>query len=209
MKQYTHYISQGSTPEDHLQNIETICRAGGTCIQLRLKDYSDDIVLETALKAQKICKTHQAIFIINDYVTIAKEIQTDGVHIGKTDMSPLEARKLLGDTFIIGGTANTFEDIEELNAARVDYIGLGPFRSTTTKKNLSPLLHLSGYESISRKVIEAKITVPIVAIGGIQFDDIPLLAETAISGIALSGLLTHAKEPALIINYINHIFNER
>ena len=72
----------------------------------------------------------------------------DGVHLGKNDMSPSDARKILGNGYIIGGTANTLDDIERLIKEGVDYIGLGPFRYTETKKNLSPILGIDGYKKI-------------------------------------------------------------
>lgn len=84
-----------------------------------------------------------------------------------------EARQILGKDFIIGGTANTFEDVQMHYQAGADYIGCGPFRFTTTKKNLSPILGLEGYKAIVSQMKTAGINLPIVAIGGITYDDIP------------------------------------
>jgi thiamine-phosphate pyrophosphorylase len=111
------------------------------------------------------------------------------VHLGKSDMTPVDARQLLGFDFIIGGTANTFEDLMHLIENGVDYIGLGPFRFTTTKKKLSPTLGLEGYQSIFKKMEEADIHFPIVAIGGILEADIPTLKSKGVQGIALAGAI--------------------
>ncbi|UTW66205.1 thiamine phosphate synthase [bacterium SCSIO 12643] len=182
-----YYISQ----EYHLQNIQNVCEAGIRLVQLRAKNLKGQELLELALAAQQICKTHQATFIINDHVALAKEIHADGVHLGQNDISPIEARELLAPHQIIGGTANTFEDCKKLIAQKVDYIGLGPFRYTTTKKNLSPILGLEGYQSIVSKLKHAGATTPIYAIGGITQADFNDLLKTNIYGIAISGLISH------------------
>ena len=124
-----------------------------------------------------------------------EKIHADGVHLGKKDMPVAEARKMLGKDFIIGGTANTFEDVKMHYEAGADYIGCGPFRFTTTKKNLSPILGLEGYRSIVSQMKEAGIHLPIVAIGGITFEDIPSIMATGVTGIALSGTILRADNP--------------
>ena len=121
--------------------------------------------------------------------------EVDGVHLGKKDMPIGEARQMLGEAFIIGGTANTFEDVKLHHAAGADYLGIGPFRFTTTKKNLSPVLGLEGYTSILAQMNEAGIRIPVVAIGGIVAEDIPAIMETGVNGIALSGAILQAPDP--------------
>ena len=106
-----------------------------------------------------------------------------------------EARKLTGPDFIIGGTANTFDDIRRIVSEGADYIGCGPFRFTTTKKNLAPMLGTEGYKNILSQMKEAGISMPLVAIGGITCDDIPCLLSTGVSGIALSGSILRAESP--------------
>jgi thiamine-phosphate pyrophosphorylase len=118
------------------------------------------------------------------------------VHLGKQDMAPAEARALLGPQFIIGGTANTFAAIEGLVAAGVDYIGLGPLRFTTTKEKLSPILGLAGYADILGQCRAAGFTTPIVAIGGVALADIPALLATGLHGVAVSGAIGNAADPA-------------
>ena len=153
------------------------------------------MALEGALRLQHLCRDYGATFIIDDHVELVKKIHADGVHLGKKDMPVAEARKMLGKDFIIGGTANTFEDVKMHYEAGADYIGCGPFRFTTTKKNLSPILGLEGYRSIVSQMKEAGIHLPIVAIGGITFEDIPSIMATGVTGIALSGTILRADNP--------------
>ncbi|MDO6803479.1 thiamine phosphate synthase [Wenyingzhuangia sp. 1_MG-2023] len=182
-----HYISQGATPKEHLKNIQNACQSGAELVQLRLKDLSDKKMLKTALEAREITNHFQTRLIINDHYKIAKEVKSDGVHLGKTDTCPTEARKHLYTWQIIGGTANTLEDCKTLINKEVDYIGLGPFRFTTTKENLSPVLGLDGYSLI---IEELKTETPIIAIGGITENDIDDLLKSGVSGIAMSGEIT-------------------
>lgn len=184
------YISQGKTPQEHLHNIEKVCAAGCKWVQLRLKDEDMATYLQTALKVRDICDQYEAILIINDNVSVAKAAMADGIHLGLHDMNPQDARKILGDNFIIGGTANTISDCIQHVQDGVDYIGLGPFRYTTTKKKLSPVLGPKGYKTILEEVGKNS-TIPIVAIGGIIEKDISDIIKTGVSGIAVSGMLTN------------------
>ena len=181
------YISQGATPEEHLVNIQNACTAGSEWVQLRLKNQTDEVILETAKKAREITNHFQTRLIINDHYKIAKQVNADGVHLGKTDACPAVVREYLGKLFIIGGTANTLEDCKILLEKQVDYIGLGPFKYTTTKKNLSPILGLEGYQVLLE---ELNTETPVIAIGGIVLEDVSPLLKTNIHGIAVSGEIT-------------------
>jgi len=182
-----HYISQGETPSAHLENIQKACASGAELVQLRLKDVEEKVVLETARKAKEITGHFQTRLIINDHYKIAAEVKADGVHLGKSDTCPTVARKALASWQIIGGTANTLEDCQELIAKKVDYIGLGPFRFTKTKDNLSPVLGENGYLTILE---ELKTDTPIIAIGGITLNDVLDIMITGVYGIAVSGEIT-------------------
>ncbi|MCK8520852.1 thiamine phosphate synthase [Aquimarina sp. D1M17] len=187
------YISQGNTPQEHLQKIEEVCRAGGKWIQLRLKNTDAATSLTTALKCREICDRYEALLIVNDQVSVAKAAMADGVHLGLNDMSLVEARNILGDNFIIGGTANTLEDCLDHAENGADYVGLGPFRFTSTKKKLSPILGLEGYTEILSEFNQYKGKVPVVAIGGIGIRDIEGLKATGVSGVAVSSMLSEPK----------------
>ena len=168
-------------------------------IQLRMKDATDDEVRSVAAEIQPLCKQNEAIFLLDDRVELARELHADGVHLGKNDMPVDEARRVLGEEFIIGGTANTFEDIERLASQGADYIGCGPFRFTTTKKNLAPVLGLEGYRDIIEKMRRAGIDIPVVAIGGITAADIDDILATGVKGIAVSGSVLTAENPVAMM----------
>lgn len=182
-----HYISQGKTPEEHLDHIQKACTAGAELVQLRLKKLPGKVVWETAKKAREITEKYQTRLIINDFYKIAAAVKADGVHLGKTDTCPTVVRKELSSWQVIGGTANTLEDCEALIDKKVDYIGLGPFRFTETKENLSPVLGLNGYLTILE---ELKSEIPVIAIGGIVMDDVTEIMKTGVHGIAVSGEIT-------------------
>lgn len=142
-----------------------------------------------------MCRHYGATLLINDNPRLAQEIGADGVHVGAADMPPAEARAMLGPTFIIGGTANTFAEVQRHAAAGVDYVGLGPFRFTRTKENLSPILGLAGYAEILRQCQAAGLTVPIIGIGGITLVDVGALLANGLHGVAVSGSIGHAENP--------------
>lgn len=204
-----HYISQGEMPEEHLENIRRMCVAGTDWIQLRLKNESFETVLKTAKSAKEICDSFQVKLIINDFPEVAKQIDAHGVHLGKQDRCPVEARGLLGTNKIIGGTANTLEDCEGLCEKQVDYIGLGPFRFTTTKKKLSPILGAEGYQKLLSRLRASGKSVPIIAIGGITPGDLSALAESGVHGVAISGWLTTHPQPEMIFRRIQQQFSEK
>lgn len=194
-----HYITQALNGKSHSEAAAEACAAGVEWVQLRVKNQPFALWKEEALQTQQICKRHGSTFIINDNAALAAELDADGVHLGKSDMPPAEARSMLGHDKIIGGTANTFRDIQLLAAAGVDYIGLGPFRFTSTKENLSPILGLSGYAAILQLCLQAELKIPIVAIGGIAPLDVAPLLETGLHGIAVSSGINMAADKALVL----------
>ena len=187
----THFTERYS----YLDSVRIALEGGCKWIQLRMKEASTEEIIPIAKEAKAMCHKYGATFIIDDHVELVKQIEADGVHLGKNDMPIAEARKLLGRNYIIGGTANSFEEVQKHYENGADYIGCGPFRFTTTKKNLSPVLGLEGYQRIVSQMKEAGINLPLVAIGGITRDDLPFLMQTGITGIALSGSILRAESP--------------
>lgn len=207
------FITHPSENMTILEEIENVVAGGCKWVQLRMKDADKEEIKAVARKAKELCKKNDVILVIDDYADIAKELELDGVHLGKKDMPVDEARKLLGEEFIIGATANSFEDIEALRHTDIDYIGLGPFRFTSTKKNLSPVIGIEGYAEIMRRKAESSINIPIVAIGGICYDDINDIMDTGINGIAVSGSLINAEnmteETKRMISLLESIIDKR
>lgn len=190
------FITNSFERYTHEQSAALALQGGCKWVQLRMKDSPAEEKKEVAINVLKLCKEHDAVLIIDDDVELAKEINADGVHLGKKDMPVSEARQILGQGMIIGATANTFEDIVIAKQSGADYIGLGPFRFTTTKKGLSPILGLDGYKTIMKKMDEASIDIPVVAIGGITKEDVPQIIRTGVNGIAISGAVLRAEDGA-------------
>ena len=171
---------------------------GGSWVQLRQKEGLDR---EMAHRLAELCRQKNGVLCVDDNVDIALEIGADAVHLGKNDMPVDEAWKVVRKAhrekdFLIGATTNTFEDIRQAARSGASYIGLGPFRFTQTKKRLSPILGLEGYRRIISQCEEAGIHLPIYAIGGIELEDIPDLMKVGVHGIAISGSIIRADNPA-------------
>lgn len=189
------FITHATDKYSYTEGAKLALEGGCRWIQLRMKDAEVEEIIKVAEEIQPLCRQYKSRFIIDDHVELVKRIGADGVHLGKQDMPIAEARRILGDGFIIGGTANTFDDILKLYSDGADYIGCGPFRFTKTKKNLSPILGLLGYMDIMTKMRKHGINIPVVAIGGIRYEDIQPLMKTGIYGIAVSGSILNADNP--------------
>ncbi|TPG63088.1 thiamine phosphate synthase [Hymenobacter nivis] len=180
----------------HAEAAELACQGGVRWVQFRAKNLPYAEWRQRALETQAVCRRHGAVLIINDSPALALEIGADGVHLGQQDMDPGEARALLGPHFLIGGTANTFAHVERLASAGVNYVGLGPYRFTTTKEKLSPLLGLAGYAEIMAQCRAAGLALPIIGIGGVALADVPALRATGLHGVAVAGAIGGAPSPA-------------
>lgn len=194
----THHSDKYSIAEEVQMAIEGGCR----WIQLRMKNATDQQVKETALELVEMCREHDAFLIIDDRVDVVNDLKVSGVHLGKDDMNPLDARELLGPNAIIGITANTADEIIAFKGKDVDYVGLGPFRYTTTKEKLSPVIRLEGYKKIVKQVRDAGVDLPIVAVGGITLEDVEPLMKTGVNGIAVSGAIINAPDPMIYTSKI-------
>lgn len=189
------FITHSNTRYDYVEGARLALEGGCRWIQLRMKDAQEVDFLLAAKQIGAMCKEYGATFILDDHVEWVRITGADGVHLGKNDMPVDEARNQLGANRIIGGTANTFEDVERLWRQGANYIGCGPYRFTTTKKNLSPVLGLDGYRHIISKMKAHDINIPVVAIGGILQPDIKDVMATGVSGIAVSGAILNAENP--------------
>lgn len=188
------FITHRTSSYDEIQGAEAVLRGGCRWVQLRMKDASPQEVRTVALKMRQLCNQYSAVMILDDHVELVEETGADGVHLGRNDMRVDEARRILGPGKIIGATANTYADIEEAALKGADYIGLGPYRHTTTKKNLSQILGLQGYQETLTQCRSHGLRLPIVAIGGITLDDVGCIIETGVAGIAVSGALLNAED---------------
>ncbi len=201
------FITNGETGGECVEQARKALNGGCLWVQLRMKGATESDVEATAGELKRLTDTFGATLIIDDHVEVAKRVGATGVHLGKNDMAPAEARKILGDRFVIGGTCNTIDDILRV-CDSVDYIGCGPFRFTTTKKNLAPTLGLGGYREITWEARSRGINIPIVAIGGITVADIAEILSAGPDGIALSGEIIRAddmtRKTAEVVEAINN-----
>ncbi|QBJ87021.1 thiamine phosphate synthase [Chryseobacterium gleum] len=191
------YISQGNTIQEQELHIRKALDNGIQWVQVRWKNAPENELINLCEISKQLCSEYQSVCIINDHVHLAKEIDADGVHVGLNDIAVEEARLILGENKIIGGTANTLSDVIQRISEACDYIGLGPLRFTATKEKLSPVLGYEGYQKIIDGLREQSIDIPkIFAIGSVAFEDILPLQEIGIYGVAVSGLIT--KQPEII-----------
>ena len=184
------FISDGN-----LAVAEQFLQGGGRWIQLRMKEAPEAEVLKRGEAMRVLCRRYGAVFIMNDNPEWAKAVGADGVHLGQKDRLPEEARLILGDGAIIGSTVNTFDQIAARCHGETDYFGLGPFRFTTTKKNLSAILGVEGCRNIAAQMRTEKIDLPVVAIGGIELEDVPQILRSGMPGVALSGAVARSVDP--------------
>ena len=199
------FITHPSERYSIVEQEKMVLEGGCKWIQLRMKEATDEEVKAVAEELIPLCKEADAILVIDDRVELVKEMEVTGVHLGKKDMPVAEARNLLEGGPIIGATANTAGDIFALKGIDVDYVGLGPFRHTTTKENLSPILGLEGYSKIMKEIREAGVQLPVVAIGGISLEDIDDVMATGVNGVAISGAIINAENP---VEYTKAILNK-
>ncbi|ALM47906.1 thiamine-phosphate synthase [Flavobacterium psychrophilum] len=197
------YISQGNSITEQINNIRSAVDAGCNWVQLRYKNVIEAEVLHLAELVKKSLEAYNCTFIVNDYPYVAKAIDADGIHLGLNDMLVDQARTILGYDKIIGGTANTLDDVLQRYEEKCDYVGLGPFRFTKTKEKLSPILGLEGFTSIMQELQYRDIILPVYAIGGIQQDDISSILTTGVHGVAVSGLVTFHPDKKELFNQLH------
>ena len=161
------FITHKAGGYDELSGAEAVLKGGCRWVQLRMKDASDEEFMAVGRKLAELCRSFGARLILDDR---------------------------LGPGFIVGATANSFDDIASAAARGADYIGLGPFRFTQTKRKLSPILGLEGYRQLMSESRAAGILLPVVAIGGINSADIPDIMATGVHGVAISGGLLRAED---------------
>jgi thiamine-phosphate pyrophosphorylase len=182
-----HYISQGKTSKEHIENIQKACASGAELVQLYLDFSSEKKRLNCAQEARDITSHFQTRLIIVDQYKIAKAVKADGVHFTTINSFPTNVKADLYPWQIIAGTANTIQDCEKLLDKQVSYMYLGPFRESSNGTTL-PILGLNGYTAITKLL---KTGTPIIGFGGITTQDVTAIVQTGLSGVAVSDEITH------------------
>ena len=165
------------------EQVRDVLMGGATCLQLREKDLDEASFYEEAKNIKELCRLFDVPFIINDNVMLAKEIDADGVHVGQDDMACVKAREILGPDKIIGVSAHTIEEARIAKEQGADYLGVGAIFPTSSKDDAEVL----GIERL--KEMTDTVDLPMVAIGGISYDNCLLLKDTGIDGIAVISAL--------------------
>lgn len=201
-----HYLTQDLNNSSHEKQVQTACEAGVRWVQLRVKNKPFSEWLEIAKIVREITSSFGAVLIINDNAEIASLVNADGVHLGQENLPWTEARKILGSNRFIGLSIHSLNELAEVRNAEVDYFGLGPFRFTSTKEKIDPVLGLEGIRQIISSAHNEGILRPFIAIGGIQLCDVcPILAAGA-NGIAVSSIVNLSLNPHEVIhNFLQEI----
>jgi thiamine-phosphate pyrophosphorylase len=189
------------------EHTKLLLEAGLTWVQFRRKLKTEylttevkDGLIKEALELNELCSQYHASFIINDHLWLCQKIDADGVHLGRRDGSLTEARQILGPDKIIGTSSNSLSDLQEAFLSGVDYSGLGPIYTTTTKKDHNPVL---GWSKTIEIITNFKQDLPVVLIGGISESDLPLHSSLETCGIALSSALTEVNALTNFKAYLN------
>lgn len=186
----THAPDARTTADQALSAVRGGCR----WVQVRMKEVPDQCAFAvhyiSGLKTSRFMP-----LIVDDHVALARCFGI-GVHLGRGDMSPIEARRQLGEAAIIGATAHSLDEVMEIVRNGVaDYIGLGPFRDTTTKRVSAPTLGIEGVRNIIAQVRKMGAQLPIVVIGGIRAEDVPQIMAAGADGVAVSGAIINNDDP--------------
>jgi thiamine-phosphate pyrophosphorylase len=182
-----HYISQGNTPKEHIENIQKACSSGAELVHLNIKNVSEKKYLKLAKEAREITAHFQTRLLLIEHFKIAKEVKADGMYLDDTNFCSTIAPEHLFTWQIIGATANTIQDCKALLAKNVDFICLKPFKKIANEEISMKALGLNGYSVI---VDTLKTETPIIGFGGITTNDISSILETGISGVAVSEEIT-------------------
>lgn len=188
------YITNENSPHSIVEQIKSVIAGGCRWIQIRMKDASDEQIRKVVEEVKQLCIDTETFLLLNDRVDLAKEVNVGGVHVGKDDMPPSKARLLLGPAAVIGVTCNTLSDVLAVKALDIDYIGIGPFADTKTKKNLAPILGLEGVRQLCKEMEDEKIEIPRVVVGGIRLEDVEEILAAGANGIAVSGAIAFSDD---------------
>ncbi len=170
--------------------IEQAVQGGVNVVQLRDKNASDESLITLGLQLKELLQLYQVPLLVNDRIEVAIAIQADGVHLGQSDYSYIEARKRLGQNKIIGLTINTIKQAQQADQTLVDYFGVGPVFQTSTKPDATQPLGLPGL-----KLISDELSKPVIAIGGIDFDNVTGLLANGADGVAVVSAICARPNP--------------
>ena len=202
MKKYIskfHYLTQDLPHRNHVQQVQIACGAGANWIQYRCLTKPDDELIDEINEIAVICDDWGATLIVTNHYELLDRVDAQGVHIEDFSADLIAIRKHIGDDKTLGASATNIESLLRVqNAGVVDYCGYGPFAHTATKANDKPLLGFEGYRELQKHPVD----IPVIAVGGIQINDVEPLMETGVYGIAISAAVNLAVDPGATLKEI-------
>ena len=197
MKKYIEklqFITHDIPQHTHIEQVQIACEAGAKWIQYRCLTKNDEELLKDISVIGEICDDWGATLIVTNHIHLKGKGDIQGFHIEDMDADFIALRKLIGEEYTLGGSANTVENLIRLANEGADYAGLGPFSVTSTKPNDLPILGYKGYTYAIEQLELKGIIFPILAVGGVTLLDVPSLMETGIYGIAASSSINQADD---------------
>lgn len=195
------YITNSADEATILAHAQAFLEGGGRWVQLRMKEATTARRIAVGLKLHALCQHHNAVLVVDDDLEATKAIGAEGVHIGPTDCSPQAARRLLGPHYLIGYTVNDLPNLQVAGSSSADYVGLGPYRYTTTKANPAAPLGLKKTALLADTLDDLRASACghascyKVAIGGIEVKDVEALLERGhVDGVAVSGAIARSRD---------------
>ncbi|ASU32589.1 thiamine phosphate synthase [Mucilaginibacter xinganensis] len=193
MKKYIskfHYLTQDLRTRSHLEQATIACEAGANWIQYRCLTRPDDELIEEINEIAGLCDDWGTTLILTNHYHLLDKVDAQGVHIEDLNADFKAIRKTIGNDKTLGASATNLRQLMALqNTGVVDYCGYGPFAVTSTKPNNYPLLGFEGYRQLEK---HPEITIPVIAVGGIQMQDVDALIKTGVYGIAVSAAVNLA-----------------
>ena len=186
-----------------LDIIRSAVQGGVTCVQVREKDCSTLDFIEQAQSIKEYLQSRGVPLIINDRVDVALAVEADGVHLGQTDMPLDMAKKIIGDSMIIGISAESLADAIAAEKGGADYLGVSPIYATPTKTDTAPPLGLEGLRAIRQKV-----NLPLVGIGGLNRDNAAAVIRHGGDGVAVVSAIVAADDPMQAAGDLKQIIDE-
>jgi thiamine-phosphate pyrophosphorylase len=196
MKKYIeklHFITHDLPHYPHVEQAQVACEAGSKWIQYRCLSKTDDELLKDIHPIAEICDDWGATLIVTNHIHLKGKADIQGFHIEDMGADFIALRKELGDSYTLGGSSNTIENLIRLTEEGADYAGFGPFNVTTTKPNNSPLLGINGYAAAMEILKGREIDFPVLAVGGVTLQDVKPLMMTGIYGIAASSAINQSE----------------
>jgi thiamine-phosphate pyrophosphorylase len=182
---------------------ELLVDNGIAFVQLRMKEEPREEIIRVAEQMRRITLGTPTRFIVNDHPDIAMQTGADGVHIGQNDLPYATVRATVGEKMIIGLSTHSPQQTQSACALKPDYIGIGPVFATPTKKNPDPVIGIEGM-----RIMLSCATVPPVAIGGIDLDNLRLVLEAGARNFCMVRQLTQSKEPAKVLKEMLHVYHD-